>query len=370
MKKMTLRVRFTLVASLFLLISCMTLAILSNFSANRIINAVELQESYEIGNIKPFVVKKENLLPAIENRQISYELFRKESIIATCIIVLIGSAATYFAAGYVLKPITYLSKEVKKRNIDNFSKVLSVPQSSDEIQDLTVSFNQLLLELQHSFTLQQQFSANAAHELRTPLAILQTKLDVFSLSKEIDQETREFVAHLQVQLERLTVLIDDLLLFSRDLPLDSVDIVPLMPLLEDVVEELSNVAMKKQIEISLDGLDCTVKGQDLLLERVFYNLVENSIKYSPCNTKIEISVTLKKDQRVVTITDQGEGIPEDCRDSIFEPFFRVDKSRSRAIGGSGLGLAICKKILDRHHATICVIANEPAGSIFEISFPA
>lgn len=370
MKKMSLRARFTLVASLFLLISCTGLTLLTNVSANRIIKAVELQESYEIGSIKPAMVEKAAVTPATQDGQAFYELFCRESVIATCLIVLIGSTATYFAAGYVLKPITYLSQEVKKRNIDNFAKALSVPQSSDEIQDLTISFNQLLMELQRSFTMQKQFSANAAHELRTPLAVLQTKLDVFALSEEMNQETSAFVENLQVQLERLTALIDDLLLFSRDLPLESVETVPLMPLLEDVVEELSPMAMEKQIELHLDGSDGTVKGQDRLLERVFYNLIENSMKYSPPHTKIELSVTWKENRQVVTIKDQGEGIPKEYRDSIFEPFFRVDQSRSRAIGGSGLGLAICKKILDRHHASICVLDNEPTGSVFQVSFPA
>lgn len=376
MKKLSLRIRFTLTASIFLLISCTILAFLSNFSANKMVDTIEMQ------NLQPSIsmetagecfesMQAENTIPAISLVRTSYEIFRKESIIATCVIVLIGGLATYLAAGYVLKPIKSLAQEVKKRNINNFAEMIPVPVSADEVQDLTVSFNQLLEELQHSFTLQRQFSADAAHELRTPLAVMQTKLDVFSLSaKNKDEETKKAVAALQDQLGRLTKLIEDLLWFSRDLPLETVESVPLFPLLEDVADELSELASQKQISIQITGLDCCVEGQDRLLERVFYNLIENAIKYSASGTSIRVKIEKFPEKTQVTVADQGEGIPKEYRDQIFEPFFRIDKSRSRAIGGSGLGLAVCRKILERHHADISVTSNEPSGCIFKIDFPA
>lgn len=371
MKKLSLRIRFTLAASLFLLISCTVLTLLTNYSANKMVDAVTLQPSSHIEDVNGSSMTEQptDTLPAAESAQFFYEIFRKESVIAACIIILAGSVATYFMAGYVLKPIKSLSKEVKKRNIDNFAKPLSVPQSSDEIQDLTISFNQLLTELQHSFEIQKQFSADAAHELRTPLAVLQTKLDIFSLSVNPNEETRDFIAALQMQLERLTSLIEDLLWFSRDLPLDSVKPVQLLPLLHDVAAELSDMAEEKKIELRIHGSDCTVNGEERLLERVFYNLLENAVKYSPEETIVEISWKVQNHQTFVCIADHGEGIPPEYRKEIFEPFFRIDKSRSREVGGNGLGLAVCKKILERHHASISVIPNHPSGSVFQITFP-
>ena len=145
--------------------------------------------------------------------------------------------------------------------------------------------------------------------------------------------------------------------------------VPLYPLLCDVAEELSVMEDEKGITIHITKTDSFVLGQDNLLERVFYNLLENAVKYSPSQTQVVVTVRPMRDSVSVQIADQGEGIPESCRESVFEPFFRVDKSRSRAIGGSGLGLAVCKKILDRHHARISIMPNHPSGSIFEIVFP-
>lgn len=369
MKKLSLRVRFALMASLFLLISCTTLTSLSNASANRMVDAIELRPSVEIGRgseatriVEPAVVPPTTVFHA------SYETFRRDSVIATCIIILVGSAAAYFAAGYVLEPIHTLSGEVKKRNVDTLGEAIPVPQSADEIQELTLSFNQMMAELKRSFAMQRQFSADAAHELRTPLAVMQTKLDVYKLSAHTDAEVQVLIAALNEQVERLTLLIEDLLWFSQDLPLESVQPVDLRPLLEDVAEELSDLAAHKQIVLQITGEDGVVQGQDRLLERVFYNLMENAIKYSPQKTTVTVSLQKHADRLRVCVKDQGEGIPEAYRKTVFDPFVRVDASRSRAVGGSGLGLSVCKKILERHHASICALPNAPTGSIFQIDF--
>lgn len=361
MKKIPLRIRFTLVASLFLLISCVTLALVSNVSAGRMIKAAIIMPSSE-------EIPMMQLEPAEQAGELHYRTFQRESLIATCVIVLLGSTATYFAAGYVLKPIRTLSNEVQQRNIHNLNKPIDIPPSADEIQQLTISFNQMLTELQRSFEMQKQFSANAAHELRTPLAVMQAKLDVFSLGECVEPDRKDMVAALNPQLERLSVLIEDLLWFSRDLPLEETGAVQLYPLLCDVADELAGFAEEKKITIQIKQTDCSVQGQDRLLERVFYNLLENAIKYSPFETVITVSICAHLPNIEVSIADQGEGIPEQYRTAIFEPFFRLDKSRSRAVGGSGLGLAVCKKILERHHASIDVIPNNPTGSIFQIKF--
>lgn len=374
MKRIPLKIRYTIITSLFLLGSCVALMIFSNISADRMMRNIEEEILAEAvvpaqnGEILEEKMNNEVATPAVAKRA-SYVLFRTETAMATGIIVLFGSVLTYFAAGYLLKPIQKLSMEIKKRNSSNFAQPLVVPQSADEIQELTVSFNQLLAEVQHSFQIQKQFSADAAHELHTPLAILQTKIDVFSMDKTFDNQTQEFMNTLQKQVERLTILIDDLLLFSRDLPLENMELVQLQPLLIDVIDELIEVADDKNIKIELQCSNETVYGQDHLLERVFYNLLENAIKYSSNDTKISISVKQENEKTIVVVEDQGEGIPAEFQKDIFEPFFRIDKSRSRSVGGNGLGLAVCNKILNRHNAKISVRPNIPKGSIFQVVFP-
>ncbi len=364
LKKVPLRIRFTIVASIFLLISCVTLTLLSNMSAAHMMKAATVIPTMEDEPIPVLQIE-----PAEPTVNPSYQIFQQKTAIATTLIVLIGSIATYFAAGYILKPIHDLSNEVQKRNVENLGQPITIPQSVDEIQQLTVSFNQMMADLQRSFLLQKEFSANAAHELRTPLTVMRAKLDVFALSGNIQPETQAMIDAMSSQLERLSKLIEDLLWFSKDLPLEKMMPVPLYPLLCDVAEELSSLADEKDIQVQIEKTECFVSGQDSLLERVFYNLLENAVKYSPPQTQVTVTVQKNRDFIRVQIVDQGEGIPESYRKAVFEPFFRVDKSRSRAIGGSGLGLAVCKKILERHHAQISVLPNHPNGSIFETLFP-
>lgn len=365
LKKVPLRIQFTLIASLFLLISCVMLTLLSNASAGSMMEAVAV-----IPAASEDAVPAIPLEPAHTPNEQYYRIFQQKTGFATAVIVLAGSIATYFAAGYVLKPIRLLSSEVQKRNVGNLDEPIAIPQSADEIRQLTLSFNQMMSDLQHSFLLQKEFSANAAHELRTPLAVMRAKLDVFALEGDGNPEIRELINALDQQLERLSSLIEDLLWFSRDLPLENTEPVPLYPLLCDIAEELSGLSSEKEIEIQIEQTDDYVLGQDRLLERVFYNLLENAVKYSAPDTQVSVAIEKKEDAVQVQVADQGEGIPEEYRDAVFEPFFRVDKSRNRAVGGSGLGLAVCKRILERHHAHICVLPNQPTGSIFQITFPA
>lgn len=369
MKKLSLRIRFTLVASLFLFLSCVSLTLLSGMSAEHMVKAVRMVPVQ--GNEMPFMeLEPSESEGCSETLEPYYHKFQSDIIVATFVIVLLGSAAVYFAAGYALRPICVLSKEVQRRNANNLGDVLELPQSFDEVRELTLSFNRMLEDLQKAFILQKQFSANAAHELRTPLAVMRTKLDVFVIEHSEREDVKELADSMGAQLDRLSELIEDLLWFSQDLPLEKTESISLYPLFCDVAEELSGLAAGKEIAIQIEETDCKVLGQDSLLERVFYNLLENAVKYSPEKTCVSIMTREEKNGLKIKICDQGEGIPKEYEESVFEPFFRVDKSRSRAVGGNGLGLAVCKKILERHHAAIHVYANHPAGSVFEITFPA
>lgn len=374
MRSLSLRARFTIAASLFLIVSCTALTVVAHYSANRMIDAVMLEPSIVVEDAvaggEPAALTEPASEAAPAGGQLLYDAFRQETTLATMLIVLAGSVGAYFAASYVQKPLRRLSEEVKSRDTGNFAQPLPVPRSADEIRDLTLSFNQLLAQLQRSFALQRQFSADAAHELRTPLAVLQTKVDVFALSLHLDDETRIFIANLQAQIRRLTDLVEDLLLFSRDVPLESAESVSLAPLLSDVADELAALADEKRITVRVQETQAVVRGQDGLLERVFYNLLENAIKYSPTGTAIDVAVGTDGECTTVSFADEGCGVPEELRETIFEPFFRVDASRSHLTGGNGLGLALCKKILERHGASIRVLPRTPRGSIFQVSFPA
>lgn len=374
MRSLSLRARFTIAASLFLIVSCTALTVVAHYSANRMIDAVMLEPSIvaedTVAGGEPAALTEPASEAAPAGGQLLYDAFRRETTLATVLIVLVGSVGAYFAASYVQKPLRRLSEEVKSRDAGNFAQPLPVPRSADEIRDLTLSFNQLLAQLQRSFALQRQFSADAAHELRTPLAVLQTKVDVFALSPHLDDETRIFIVNLQAQIRRLTDLVEDLLLFSRDVPLESAEPVPLAPLLSDVADELAALADEKCIAVRVQETQAVVRGQDGLLERVFYNLLENAIKYSPAGTAIDVAVGTDGECTTVSFADEGCGVPEELREAIFEPFFRVDASRSHLTGGNGLGLALCKKILERHGASIRVLPHTPRGSIFQVSFPA
>lgn len=364
LKKVPLRIRFTFVASLFLFLSCVTLMLLSNMSAEEMIQAATVLPSINADS-----APTTPLVPAMSVSDPYYHIFQQKTAIATILIVLVGSVATYFASGYILMPIRNLSNEVQKRDIKSLDKPIDIPQSADEIRQLTISFNQMMADLQHSFLLQKEFSANAAHELRTPLAIMRAKLDIFAMSENNNLKVMELIGSMDGQLERLSKLIEDLLWFSKDLPLEKTEPVFLHPLISDIAEELSTLAAEKEITINFETNDCFVLGQDRLLERVFYNLLENAVKYSPPHTEVKVTAKRRINSIQVEVSDQGEGIPKDCQASIFEPFYRVDKSRSRTIGGNGLGLAVCKRILERHHAQICVLPNHPKGSVFQITFP-
>lgn len=368
MKTRSLRARLTAATCLFLFASCLSLTLLSNRAAGKMVEKIDLIPLVTAG--ESLEIPASTLLPAAVNEPFAiFRAFQKETLFITALIVLAGSAATYWVTGYVLKPIRTLTREAQSRNADNLNRPIDLPDTVDEVRALTLSFNRMLEELQRSFTLQKQFSADAAHELRTPLAVMQANLDVYKLSKAPDEETAHLITALCAQLDRLTVLIEELLWFSQDLPLSTLQTVPLRPLLDDIADELSCLAARNQVTFSFDVGDTVIRGQDHLLERVFYNLMDNAIKYSPVQSVVTISAQTKKEGLLIDVSDNGFGIPDDCRDAIFEPFFRVDKSRGRAQGGSGLGLAVCRKILERHHATIEVFPNASSGSTFRIRFP-
>lgn len=367
MKKLNLRMRLTLLSSIMLTLACIILTFVINLSANKMVDTIRTDQA--MTDLIPAIDASQETMPAMVIGAAQQKTFHFESLGAMLLIVFIGSAATYLISGRALKPVSTLAEEVKHKNITNLQDILPLPETRDEIYELSESFNLMMSNLEKAFQLQTRFSADAAHELRTPLTVMQTKLEIYLLSAR-DIETKNMLKDLNTQIERLTQLIDDLLWFSKNLPIENIVPVDLKQLIADVANELKAKSDEKHQQIILFTQECVVMGNDALLERVFYNLLENAIKYSAENTTISIQYLQYDDKQILSVIDEADTIPEESKPLIFEPFYRVEASRNRSIGGSGLGLAICKKILERHQAEIRCLNHHPKGNIFEITFTA
>ncbi len=361
MKNISLQLRITILSSMLLTIACIILTSAINVSANKWIKAIPIVSSFnsvsDINNYESQVIQT----PLVSSEQ----AFRLESFYYMIIIIILGTIITYFITGKALKPIKHLTTTVKHRNIDNLNEQLIVPKNRDEIYDLTLAYQEMSNNLQKSFQLQKQFSSDVSHELRTPLAVMQTKLEVFKFMNTFNEsEVTSTTDVMLTQVEKLKKLIDDLLWFSKDTPLENKEKTDLYFIILDISKELESLANEKNIVIKIEETDFIVCGNDSLLERVVYNLLENAIKYSPKDSTIKVSFNHKK--RTISFLDNGDTIQE--KELIFEPFYRLDNSYSDNTG-NGLGLAICKKILEKHDAIITVEENMPTGNIFKIAFP-
>lgn len=366
MKKLNLRMRLTLLSSIMLTLACIILTLVINLSASKMVDTIRTDQA--MIDLTPAIDASKETIPAMVIGAAQQKTFHFESLGAMLLIVFIGSAATYLLSGRALRPVSTLAEEVKHKNITNLQDILPLPETRDEIYELSEAFNLMMLNLEKAFQLQTRFSADAAHELRTPLTVMQTKLEIYLLSVR-DTETKNMLMDLNTQIDRLTQLIDDLLWFSKNLPIDHIVPIDLKQLIGDVANELKAKSDEKHQQIILFTQACKVMGNDALLERVFYNLLENAIKYSAANSTISVLHQQDSGKQIISVIDEGDIIPDEAKAMIFEPFYRLDPSRNRNIGGSGLGLAICKKILERHQAEIRCL-NHPKGNIFEITFTA
>ena len=365
LKKRSLQWRLTLLITLLVTVTCILMYF---FISNSAVTGMENLESYIVQINKTdstpitFNVDPSILFPDLSNQvQATKDLFRIRSMIATGIIILLSSIGTYFISRRALTPLHDLSTKIGKIQAQNLSESLEIPDSNDEISQLTASFNKMLSRLDDAFTAQKQFSASAAHELRTPLAVMQTNLEVFARKKTPStEEYQEIFSLIQEQTGRLSHLAEILLDMTGIQTVERSETISLAELTEEVFCDLASVAEQKQIElIQIDG-DCTVTGRYLLLYRAVYNLVENAIKYNHPSGKVTVTLHPGKvildassqphpaDCAFIEISDTGIGISPEYQEKIFAPFFRVDKSRSRAMGGAGLGLALVTEIARQH----------------------
>lgn len=292
-----------------------------------------------------------------------------DALVILVFVIIAGSCAAYLLAGHYTKPIKQLSSHMRELAPDSLSRPIEVESGGEEIQELVKSFNQMTGQLSEAFAMQSRFSVSAAHELRTPLAVLRTRLDVFKKKEREQKEYDELVQTLETYVDRLSSLISNLLELTETGELPEVEDVSLDSVIKTVVKDLEPVAHEHEVKIHTDIEPLTVRGNGSLLYRALYNLVENAIRYNEKEGSITIDLKNQDMAGMVKIADTGVGIAPEARELIFEPFYRVNKSRSREFGGAGIGLSLVKAILKRHGALIAVDANEPQGSVFTITFP-
>ena len=292
-----------------------------------------------------------------------------DALVILVFVIIAGSCAAYLLAGHYTKPIKQLSSHMRELAPDSLSRPIEVESGGEEIQELVKSFNQMTGQLSEAFAMQSRFSVSAAHELRTPLAVLRTRLDVFKKKEREQKEYDELVQTMETYVDRLSSLISNLLELTETGELPEVEDISLDSVIKTVVKDLEPVAHEHEVKIHTDIEPLTVRGNASLLYRALYNLVENAIRYNEKEGSISIDLKNQDTAGMVKIADTGVGIAPEARELIFEPFYRVNKSRSREFGGAGIGLSLVKAILKRHGAFIAVDVNEPQGSVFTITFP-
>lgn len=296
--------------------------------------------------------------------------FWKKSCVITALVTLFSAAIAFFVSGKALKPLRTLAKQTETVNQDSLRSARLDEGTIQEFQQLSHSVNQMLDRLAQSFTLQQQFAGNAAHELRTPLALLQTRLELFMEEHpNLDSDTAALANFQLTQLERLTALVRTLLEMSNLQSVSCEDSIALAPLVEEVLTDLTPLADQHHVTLHQDCEDVTMIGSDALIYRLVFNLTENAVKYNRENGVAVVCIRREKDRAVIRVSDTGPGIPQEYQRSVFQPFFRVDKSRSRQMGGVGLGLALVREIAALHQGSICVEQSSEQGTTFSAFFP-
>lgn len=297
--------------------------------------------------------------------------FGRKGWLITIAVTIVSAAIAYFVSGQALKPLRKLSQQAEKIDQDSISDIRLNEDAVKEFRQLSVSVNMMLDRLSESFATQRQFSGNAAHELRTPLAIMQTKLELFAAEhKNLEGDTAELVRSQAEQLDRLSKLVHTLLEMSNLSSAPRSDRIELAPLVEEIITDLTPLASQNDITMEQDCDNVVITGSDALIYRLVFNLIENAVKYNRRGGSVSVSVHKENSDVVVRVSDTGCGIPEEYRESIFQPFFRVDKSRSRQMGGVGLGLALVHEIAVLHGGSVRAEPGNKVGTVFIVTLPA
>lgn len=296
--------------------------------------------------------------------------YKRNSLIITILLALLGGVVTYFISGHALRPIREFSDKIEEVQAQNLSDSRIDENNVKELNQLGISYNKMLERLSEAFEIQRQFSANAAHELRTPLALMQVQLDLYNSASHPgnDADTLQTIKMVTEQNDKLNRMVKTLLDMSELQTVGRDDKIILDAIVEEVLADLEPLAVEKNIKLIGKCEDATMIGSDILIYRLVYNLVENAIKYNHSLGQVTVTAYQRNKHVYLSIEDTGSGIPKELRERVFEPFFRVDKSRSRELGGVGLGLAFVREIVRVHDGSICIKSGKTGGTIFEVTF--
>ena len=296
--------------------------------------------------------------------------YKRNSLIITVLLALLGGVVTYFISGHALRPIREFSDKIEEVQAQNLSDSRIEENNVKELNQLGISYNKMLERLSEAFEIQRQFTANAAHELRTPLALMQVQLDLYNSASHPgnDADTLQTIKMVTEQNDKLNRMVKTLLDMSELQTVGRDDKIILDAIVEEVLADLEPLAVEKNIKLIGKCEDATMIGSDILIYRLVYNLVENAIKYNHPLGQVTVTAYQRNKHVYLSVEDTGSGIPKELRERVFEPFFRVDKSRSRELGGVGLGLALVREIVRVHDGSICIKSGKTGGTIFEVTF--
>ena len=296
--------------------------------------------------------------------------YKRNSLIITILLALLGGVVTYFISGHALRPIREFSDKIEEVQAQNLSDSRIEENNVKELNQLGISYNKMLERLSEAFKVQRQFTANAAHELRTPLALMQVQLDLYNSASHPgnDADTLQTIKMVTEQNDKLNRMVKTLLDMSELQTVGRDDKIILDAIVEEVLADLEPLAVEKNIKLIGKCEDATMIGSDILIYRLVYNLVENAIKYNHPLGQVTVTAYQRNKHVYLSVEDTGSGIPKELRERVFEPFFRVDKSRSRELGGVGLGLALVHEIVRVHDGSICIKSGKTGGTIFEVTF--
>ena len=378
MKKMSLQWRLTCIITLYIAVicGCVTMLVYRNgvYYMDSLQEAVDTRGDDQPDDAEEIYISipedkwdefANDFSVQVYNNKADY---RKNSLIISAVLALLGGVATYFISGHALRPIRELSDKIEKVQAQNLADSRIEENQVKELNQLSVSYNRMLERLSDAFEIQRQFTANAAHELRTPLALMQVQLDLYHSNShpDNDADTVQMIKMVTEQNDRLNKMVKTLLDMSELQTVGRDDEIILDALVDEVLEDLEPLAEGKNIRLIGKCKDITIVGSDILIYRLVYNLVENAIKYNHSGGQVTVTADRKEKHVYLSVEDTGTGIPEELKERVFEPFFRVDKSRSRELGGVGLGLALVREIVRVHDGSITVKSNPSGGTIFEV----
>ena len=378
MKKMSLQWRLTCIITLYIAVicGCVTMLVYKNgvYYMDSLQEAVDTRGDDQPDNAEEIYISipedkwdefANDFSVQVYNNKADY---RKNSLIISAVLALLGGVVTYFISGHALRPIREFSDKIEKVQAQNLADSRIEENQVKELNQLSVSYNRMLERLSDAFEIQRQFTANAAHELRTPLALMQVQLDLYHSNghPDNDADTVQMIKMVTEQNDRLNKMVKTLLDMSELQTVGRDDEIILDALVDEVLEDLEPLAEGKNIRLIGKCKDITMVGSDILIYRLVYNLVENAIKYNHSGGQVIVTADRKEKQVYLSVEDTGAGIPEEFKERVFEPFFRVDKSRSRELGGVGLGLALVREIVRAHDGSITVKSNPSGGTIFEV----